>query len=56
MIGSLRSRQSEEESFMRWLSWLALLIGVLACLAPIAHFLELPNKLYLEGVLWLAVQ
>ena len=41
---------------MRWLRWLALLIGFLACLAPMAHLLELPNKLRLNGPLWLAVQ
>jgi hypothetical protein len=41
---------------MRWLRRLALLIGFLACLAPVAHLLELPNKLQLDGPLWLAVQ
>ena len=41
---------------MRWLRRLALLIGFAACLAPMAHVLELPNKLRLGGSLWLAVQ
>jgi hypothetical protein len=41
---------------MRWLRWLALLIGFLACIAPMAHLLELGNKLHLDGSLWLAVQ
>lgn len=30
--------------------------AVLAALAPMAHVLELPNKLALDGPLWLAVQ
>jgi hypothetical protein len=33
-----------------------LLLGVLATLAPIAHVLEMPNKLALDAPLWLAVQ
>ncbi len=33
-----------------------LAFAVLATLAPIAHVLELPNKLALDGALWLAVQ
>jgi hypothetical protein len=33
-----------------------LVLAVLATLAPIAHVLEMPNKLALEGPLWLAVQ
>ena len=41
---------------MRWLRRFALLIGFSACLAPMAHVLELPNKLRLGGSLWLAVQ
>jgi hypothetical protein len=41
---------------MRWLRWLALLVAFCACLAPMAHLMELPNKLQLEGPLWLAVQ
>lgn len=31
-------------------------LAVLAALAPMAHVLELPNKLTLDGPLWLAVQ
>jgi len=33
-----------------------LIFAVLATLAPIAHVLELPNKLALDAPLWLAVQ
>ena len=41
---------------MRPLLWAALVTAVLATLAPMAHVLELPNKLRLDGPLWLAVQ
>jgi hypothetical protein len=41
---------------MRLLRGLALLVAFCACLAPTAHVMELPNKLRLEGPLWLAVQ
>jgi hypothetical protein len=41
---------------VRWLQWLALFVAFCASLAPMAHVLELPNKLRLEGSLWLAVQ
>lgn len=41
---------------MRWLRRLAVVIAFLACLAPLAHVLELPNKLRVDGPLWLAVQ
>ena len=41
---------------MRWPRWLALFVAFCASLAPMAHVLELPNKLRLEGPLWLAVQ
>lgn len=33
-----------------------LIVAFLAVLAPAAHVLELPNKLHLDGPLWLAVQ
>jgi hypothetical protein len=33
-----------------------LILAVLATLVPIAHVLELPNKLALDGPLWLGVQ
>jgi hypothetical protein len=33
-----------------------LILAVLAVLAPVAHVLELPNKLALDGPLWLSVQ
>lgn len=38
------------------LRWLMLAVAVGAVLAPGAHLLELPNKLALNGPLWLAVQ
>ena len=38
------------------LRWLMLAAAVGAMLAPGAHLLELPNKLALDGPLWLAVQ
>jgi hypothetical protein len=38
------------------LSHANLAFAVLASLAPLAHLLELPNKLALDGTLWLAVQ
>ena len=40
----------------RILQWLALAIAVVASLAPIAHVLELANKMRLDGPLWLDVQ
>jgi len=41
---------------MQLLHQLNLLLAALATLAPLAHVLELPNKLRLDGPLWLAVQ
>lgn len=41
---------------MNFIRLLTLVIAVLALLAPAAHVLEMPNKLRLEGPLWLAVQ
>jgi hypothetical protein len=41
---------------MKLLERLQLLLAALAILAPAAHVLELPNKLALDGALWLAVQ
>ncbi|MFV0281707.1 MAG: hypothetical protein ACK5JM_13230 [Rhodoblastus sp.] len=41
---------------MRFVHLLALIFAVAALLAPAAHVLELPNKLRLDGSLWLAVQ
>lgn len=41
---------------MKALGTLNLLLAWLAVLAPAAHVLELPNKLALDGPLWLAVQ
>jgi hypothetical protein len=32
------------------------MLAILAALPPLAHVLELPNKLALDGELWLAVQ
>ena len=36
--------------------WANLLLALLAVPAPLAHLLELPNNLALDGPLWLAVQ
>lgn len=41
---------------MRFIRLAALVFAVAALLAPAAHVLELPNKLRLDGPLWLAVQ
>ena len=41
---------------MEWLAWANLAFAILATAAPVAHLLELPNKLALHGELWLAVQ
>ncbi len=41
---------------MEWLALANLAFAILAVLAPMAHLLELPNKLALNGELWLAVQ
>lgn len=41
---------------MKWLALANLAFSILAVLAPMAHLLELPNKLALDGELWLAVQ
>jgi hypothetical protein len=54
--GRTFATRTEGERRVRWLRWLALLIGFPACLAPIAHLLQLPNKLHLDGSLRLAVQ
>jgi hypothetical protein len=40
----------------RLLRGIHLVIAAIATTAPIAHVLELPNKLRLDGPLWLAVQ
>ena len=36
--------------------WANLILAIVAVLPPLAHLLELPNKLVLDGSLWLAVQ
>lgn len=41
---------------MRTLRCANLILAILATVAPMAHVLELPNKLVLDGPLWLAVQ
>lgn len=51
MKSSLLNRES-----VLLLTWANLTFAVLAFLAPVAHLLELPNKLALDGSLWLAVQ
>jgi len=39
-----------------WLRRVNVVLAVLTVLAPMAHVLELPNKLSLDASLWLAVQ
>jgi hypothetical protein len=41
---------------MTVLRWANLILAALAVLGPAAHVLEMPNKLVLDGPLWLAVQ
>jgi hypothetical protein len=44
---------------LRYVSWLRIMnlaVAILAVVAPVAHVLELPNKLSLDADLWLAVQ
>lgn len=41
---------------MTGLRWLNIILAFLATLAPMAHVLELPNKLALDGPAWLFVQ
>ncbi|HEX4173182.1 MAG TPA: hypothetical protein VHY82_11985 [Acetobacteraceae bacterium] len=41
---------------MIWIRGINLVFAVLAVFAPMAHVLELPNKLALDAELWLAVQ
>ena len=41
---------------MSHLRWANLILAILAAMPPLAHVLELPNKLALDGELWLAVQ
>jgi hypothetical protein len=41
---------------MSCLRWTNLILAILALLPLLAHVLELPNKLALDGGLWLAVQ
>lgn len=45
-----------KRSAVIYLSQANLAFAVLASLTPLAHLLELPNKLALDGPLWLAVQ
>ena len=42
--------------YVSWLRMINLVVASLAVLAPVAHALELPNKLSLDANLWLAVQ
>lgn len=44
------------KSGMTHLRWANLLLAILAALPPLAHVLELPNKLALDGKIWLSVQ
>lgn len=41
---------------MTSLRWINLVLAIVATLPPVAHLLELPNKLALDGPTWLAVQ
>ena len=41
---------------MTWLRPISLALAILTILAPLAHILELPNKLSLDSNVWLAVQ
>lgn len=41
---------------MRVLAFISVIIAVAALLAPMAHVMEMPNKLQMDGPLWLAVQ
>jgi hypothetical protein len=47
---------SSTHNATRTLRWANLVLAMFATLAPLAHVLELPNKLGLDGPLWLAVQ
>jgi hypothetical protein len=40
----------------RWLRWTCLISAALPLAAALVHVLELPNKLALDGPLWLVVQ
>jgi len=52
----LRATMRPFHQRMRLVRLLAFIVAILALLAPAAHVLELPNKLRLDGPLWLAVQ
>jgi len=41
---------------MTCLRWINLVLAIVATLPPLAHLLELPNKVALDGPMWLAVQ
>jgi hypothetical protein len=41
---------------MRTVRWISLIAAIVAVLAPMAHVMELPNKLAIPGPLWLDVQ
>lgn len=41
---------------MRVLPLLSVIIAIAALLAPMAHVMEMPNKLQMDGPLWLQVQ
>lgn len=38
------------------LRWVSVALAILVLLPPVAHVLELPNKLSLGGPLWLSIQ
>jgi hypothetical protein len=41
---------------MRALRWFSIAVAIAALLAPAAHVLEMPNKLHMDGLVWLQVQ
>jgi hypothetical protein len=41
---------------MRALRWFSIAVAIAALFAPAAHVLEMPNKLHMDGPLWLQVQ
>jgi len=45
-----------EEDRVKAIRNIALVVAFLATLGPIAHLLELPSKLTLDGALWLSIQ
>jgi hypothetical protein len=55
-FGPGRGSAGAEEQRVKAIRTIVLAIAFLATMAPIAHLLELPSKLSLDGPLWLSVQ